>query len=106
MPFAECLNCGNQFHWSWEDAFNKFGFADGDGQIMTQQVVAVLERAGYAVESNRWGLHNEVIVWIAKDRQTIIPNDTDLGYENPRDYLPEDIIALPDRELPNEEAAL
>ena len=46
---------------------------------MTQEVVAVLERAGSAVESNKWGLHNEVVVWISKDGQTLIPNDTDLG---------------------------
>ena len=35
--------------WSWEEAFDKFGFEDGDGLVMTDVVAAVLQDAGYSV---------------------------------------------------------
>ncbi len=33
MPITECQNCGGSLHWHWEEAFAKFGFGDGDGQV-------------------------------------------------------------------------
>lgn len=35
MPISECDNCGGSYEWQWEEAFNKFGLNNGDGQIET-----------------------------------------------------------------------
>jgi hypothetical protein len=100
MPSCTCQTCGGQYHWNWEQAFDKFGFGDGDGQRETCTVVQVLETAGYVVESSEWGLHNEVIDSIKKDGVEQIPESATLGYDNPRGYLPAAIITLLDEKLP------
>ena len=83
--------------WSWEEAFDKFGFEDGDGPVMTDVVEAVLTDAGYTVAAEPWGMHNVVIQSI-KDASgaELMPSDIELGYDDPRDYLPEALIALLD----------
>jgi hypothetical protein len=83
--------------WSWEEAFDKFGFDDGDGPVMTDVVVAVLQDAGYRVTAETWGSHN-VVIFSIKDANGAeqIPSDINLGYDEPRDYLPEAVIALLD----------
>jgi len=105
MPTAECTRCGGTLHWRWEEAFDKFGFGDGDGQVMTDTVAQELERHGYAVQMAEWGLHNTVIDAIAKDGASFIPAEANLGIESPRNYLPKEIIALLDAAFPNEEDA-
>lgn len=103
MPISECDNCGNTYQWLWEEAFDKFGFNDGDGQVETYEVEDVLREAGYAVEMQQWGLHNLVISSIKKDGDELMPLDDpkfDLGYSDPRSYLPEEIVQLLDRKLP------
>lgn len=83
--------------WSWEEAFDKFGFEDGDGLVMTHVVVAVLTDAGYNVTAEPWGMHNVVIISItATGGAELIPSTANLGYDEPRDYLPEAIIKLLD----------
>lgn len=47
MPVTTCETCGGDYHWQWEEAFDKFGFNDGDGQVETWQVADVLSKAGY-----------------------------------------------------------
>ena len=83
--------------WSWEEAFDKFGFDDGDGAVMTDVVVAVLQDAGYSVTAEPWGSHN-VIIFSIKDASgaELIPKDIQIGYDEPRDYLPDVIITLLD----------
>lgn len=107
MPVCECINCGRiTFQWRWEEAFDKFGFSDGDGQNETGQVECVLSDAGYEVKMDAWGLHNDVIVSIKKDGQEQIPHDDPkiaFGYTDPREYLPAEIIALLDEHFPEEE---
>lgn len=102
MPKSECLTCGNIAEWIWEEAFDKFGFRDGESQVMTHEVVAVLEKAGYEVRSWQWGCHNEIIIEIARDGEPLIPASAKCGYDDPRSYLPAEIIALLDRELPED----
>ena len=103
MPISECDNCGGAYHWQWEEAFDKFGFNDGDGQIETWQVESVLVNAGYTVKVVEWGLHNTVIASIQKAGLVYIPDDGNshytFGYDNPRSYLPQEIIALLDNAL-------
>jgi hypothetical protein len=83
--------------WSWEEAFDKFGFEDGDGPVMTDVVERVLTDAGYSVTAEPWGLHNVVIQSIKDAAGTdLIPADINLGYDDPRDYLPAALITLLD----------
>ena len=103
MPTDECHTCGGDYSWSWEEAFDKFGFGDGDGQVETWQVVAVLTDAGYEVESEVWGMHDTVIHSIKKDGEELIPMDDPnavVGYSDPRQYLPRNIVELLDGKLP------
>lgn len=85
-------------HWPWEDAFDKFGFEDGDGTIHTHEVARAIANLGYMVTQMRWGMHNTVITSI-KDASGLeqIPTDTRIGYESPRSYLSEAIILHLDR---------
>lgn len=100
MPKSKCEICGGPYYWIWEDAFDKFGFGDGDGQVETPTVADVLEQAGYVVDHDRWGLHNDVISSIRKDGVEQIPDDAVTGYDDPRKYLPGAIITLLDEKLP------
>lgn len=89
----ECL-----YGFSWEDAFNKFGYADGD-ECLTFLVVNALSDAGYVAEKTAWGCHNEIIVSIIKDDREYMPtgnSSVSIGYDNPRKYLPRKIIRLLD----------
>jgi len=102
MSFTICTCCGGDYFWIWEDAFNKFGFDDGEAIVMTPAVAAALTRAGFIVERHVWGLHNEVIVSIRKDGVELIPHQRiQHGYDDPRDYLPGDIVALLDAAFPH-----
>lgn len=115
--------------WQWEEAFDKFGFGDGDRWNGTHEVVGEIESLGYECETEHWGCHNYMIFDIKKDGKSILfpeRNDTGvdlddwlpeveqrikdrdpsrivyedpdrrviepLGYEWPRNYLPDDII--------------
>ena len=51
MPIDGSFYCGGRLAGSWSEAFDKFGFNDGDGQVETNQVCDVLEAAGYTVET-------------------------------------------------------
>ena len=87
--------------WSWEDAFDKFGFEDGDGEVMTDTVAAALCAHGYLVTTQVWGLHNTVITSIVTPAgREQMPADVSIGYDNPRSYLPRHIVKLLDTALP------
>lgn len=98
MSITHCPNCLEPITWSWEEAFDKFGFGDGDGVVMTDHVADALRQAGYAVEVVPWGMHNVTISSIKTDAgHEVIPFDTiSFGYDDPRDYLPEAIVRLLD----------
>ena len=103
MPITECENCGGHHSWNWEEAFAKFGFGDGDGQVETWQVEAALREGGYETQSSGLGLHNTVIVSIRKDGTELIPHARfRFGYEDPREYLLPEIIALLDKRFPGD----
>lgn len=101
MVTTVCENCGGEFQWNWEEAFDKFGFNDGDGQVETWQLVDHLTELGYDIECNQWGLHNTIIFSIKKYGVELIPENASLGYDCPRNFLPKDIIALLDKAFPS-----
>ena len=82
--------------WSWEEAFDKFGFDDGDGMVMTHEVERALEELGYTVSAESWGLHNTVITELSKDGQDLLEG-VDVGYDDPRVYLPDDLVEALDK---------
>jgi hypothetical protein len=84
------------------EAFDKFGFGDGDGLVMTSSVADILIEAGYAVETEHWGLHNVIITSIKRDGVEQIPTGTKIGYDDPRAYLPADIATLLDSKVTGE----
>jgi hypothetical protein len=103
MVTTTCDNCGGTLHWDWSEAFAKFGFGDGDGQVETWQVENVLTEAGYEVTVEEWGLHNTVIASIKKDGEELIPYDNPdyaFGYDDPRKFFPDHLVKLLDEKLP------
>lgn len=106
MVSTECDCCGGTLHWDWTEAFAKFGFNDGDGQVETWQVETVLAEAGYQVQVEGWGMHNTVITSIKRNDIELIPYGNPkytFGYDNPREYFPECLIGLLDQQLPPSE---
>ena len=89
-------------NWQWEEAFDKSGFDDGDGKVMTDTVAAVLCANGYIVTTHIWGLHNTVITSIdtADTNVALIPAGTHIGYDDPRRYLPRHVVRILDHALP------
>lgn len=106
MSTTRCPSCGSTTFWSWEEAFDKFGFDDGEGIVMTEHVAAALRAHGYSVTVEPWGCHNVIITSIAtKKGRQIIP-DCNLGYDDPRDYLPNRIVKLLDAAFPAHQEVL
>jgi len=99
MSTTYCSHCGTKIIWDWQDAFDKFGFDDGDGLVMTNAVANVLRTAGYTVTAEPWRLHNVVITSIQRDGGELIPETANIGYDEPRKYLPVGIVALLDEKL-------
>lgn len=101
MSFSTCPTCFNTVDWSWEEAFDKFGFGDGVF-VMTEHVADALRAHGYVVEVSAWGMHNVTIDSIkAKNGKELIPLDRiNIGYDDARDYLPKRIVRLLDAAFP------
>lgn len=96
MPKTLCTHCGAYHHWDWEEAFDKFGFGDGDGLVMTATIAEALSAAGYTATSERWGLHNTVITSIQRDGVELIPESFDYRDGNPREDLPTEVVVVLD----------
>lgn len=92
--------CKADVQWEWEEAFDKFGFMDGDGLVETQTVADVLTDAGYEVVVEEWGMHNTIITEIKKQGRSQIRKKAIVGYDDPRGYLPKRLIKLLDKEFP------
>jgi hypothetical protein len=103
MSITICPTCGEPHSWRWEEAFDKFGFGDGDGIVMTEHVAEALRKSGYTVTTEPWGMHNVTIRSIlTKKGKELIPGDINYGYDDPRDYLAKRIIKLLDEAFPSE----
>ncbi|NBU58944.1 MAG: hypothetical protein EBS23_04060 [Betaproteobacteria bacterium] len=106
MSFCICTTCGSRYDWKWEEAFDKFGFSDGGGLVMTETVADALRAAGYTVTVEPWGIHNVVITDLKRGRRTLIPRGTRIGYDNPRNYLPRKVVAILDQAFPEDAEVL
>lgn len=106
MPKSPCPICATLCSWTWEDAFDKFGFGDGEGHVQTARVAAVLEQNGYDVRHQYWGNHNDIIDSIMKDSVEQIPASVRVGYDDPRRYLPKRIVRLLDQHLSADQEVL
>lgn len=88
----------------WSEAFDKFGYDDGDGVVETPLVAEILENAGYRVKYSRWSPHNTIIYSIKKDGIELMPlghHFWRIGYDNPTKYLPNTITILLEAKNPN-----
>tara|TARA_A100001037_G_scaffold286367_1_gene294701 strand:+ start:1252 stop:1566 length:315 start_codon:yes stop_codon:yes gene_type:complete len=102
MPYEE-------IYWEWQDAFSKFGFEDGDGPNFTDKVAEFLSDKGYDVDCDTWGIHNYMIWKLVPPHSKHDLLDSDVlnaqgfqyGYDEPEDYLPEDLVTLLNEEFPN-----
>lgn len=87
--------------WSWDEAFDKFGFGDGDGLNFTSDVVAFLETLGYECECSG-GMHNWMIDSVTKEGQTTeFGGSTEKDEDNPRKLLPTAVVKALDINFPN-----
>jgi hypothetical protein len=102
MSYEICSHCNAIHQWTWEEAFSKSGFNDGDGIVMTDTVVDALAEAGYDVIFNHPLFHNEVIFSIKRDGNELIPTTATVGCDDPREYLPQAVIKLLDATFPND----
>ena len=64
MSITTCPTCCAPHTWLWEEAFDKFGFGDGDGIVMTEHVANALRKHGYVVTAEPLGVHNVAITSI------------------------------------------
>lgn len=78
--------------WTWQEAFYKFGFGDGDGWNGTPLVAGYLEELGFDVHADVMGCHNYMIFDIRENGESIIPKNADVGYAEPETYLPADVV--------------
>ena len=78
--------------WQWEDAFDKFGFGDGDGANFTHEVEDFLLKHGWTAVADWWGIHNYMIIELTGPNGEKPMADAVVGYDNPREYLPKELI--------------
>lgn len=121
--------------WEWEEAFDKFGFGDGDGPNFTADVASAIQcKFGYVCEVDTWGMHNFMIKSVVDpkaqkcvykrrpwDPKRDAPEDKEIcggrayvkdtnrangwsiGYDNPRNYLPDEVVAYLDETFKTED---
>lgn len=101
MTIMKCEHCGNCYHW--RHAFSKYGYDCGNGDIATKEVAKALEDAGYEVKYGRHGRLNKIIYSIKKDKWEKMPSvysGFHLGYSDPIEFLPIEILEILEKEFP------
>ena len=102
MKTSECVVCGGSIEWHWEEAFFKLGFAHDSGHAESLNVANALLEAGYELPVQPESQLSILITSIKKGGIEQIPEHINVGYENPRLYLPEEILQLLDQKFPAE----
>ena len=99
MYRSQCCSCCQYMQLSWEEAFDRYGLMVSDGIVEIQSVVDTLVEAGYGVTVLEFEPHIRVISQIQKWGIKLIPRTVEIGYDNPRGYLPRKIIRLLDKKF-------
>ena len=91
---ADSCRCKN---WTWDEAFSKFGFDDGENLFNgSDEVASVIEELGYKVSCGNWGNHNYLINGVLKEGTEVnlieTTDDYTMGYSDPRSALPSEVI--------------
>ena len=76
--------------WTWDEAFSKYGFGDGDSWSGTNIVAEFLKSLGCSVECDGWGMHNYIIQSVEWDG-TLYDDFGDYG-DDARDRLPPTLV--------------
>lgn len=88
---------------NWADAFNKYGYDEGDGVVHTQRIVEFLESKGYQAEYEPWGHYNTLIVELIDPNGKLVirvgEGKYQLGFDDPHRYLPAKLIEMLDEEF-------
>ncbi len=90
--------------WTWEEAFQKFGFNDGNNS-QTFRVQKVLEAAGYGCDEASGGWHNNVICGLSKEMGAVWAEETCEDVDDDaklRASLPPEVVALLDTAFPDD----
>ena len=77
--------------WQWEEAFQRYGFDDGNGWNGTDHVAEALGDLGYECE-HLYGSHNHYILTLTKGGQ-VIENEGD----EPKEFLPKRVVDFLDQ---------
>lgn len=78
-------------YFDWREAFDKFGFDDGDGWNGTDLVSDFIEKEfKVKTECDGWGCHNYMIMSVKdKDDKELIPEENfSHGYDEPDVWMP------------------
>jgi len=103
QPQPVCGSCWSQVNWC--ESFDKFGHDDGDDCVHTASVVRALREAGYHAKLTEENTHNtliEEVGYLMSDGsvQVVfaddIPAGASVGYSDPRDTLPAEIVEFLD----------
>lgn len=78
--------------WEWEEAFDKYGFGDGDGLVMTDEVVDLLEEQFRYTVYTQGGIHNHFIGQIDTGGQVLEFDGYPEGGQDPRKMLPAHVV--------------
>lgn len=89
--------------WTWEEAFQRYGFNDGNNS-QTRRVQMALKSAGYGSDEAS-GLHNDVIYSILKETGEVWNESQCAEVDDTaklRASLPPEVVALLDRAFPDD----
>lgn len=102
MPTEICEYDGQRYEWTWEEAFQKFGFNDGAMGYLSHEVADVLRNSHLepevVVETS--AIHNAMVVSIKLGEIEQIPYERPkfhFGRDCPRKYLSDEIVAILDQ---------
>ncbi len=102
MPTEICEYDGQSCEWTWEEAFQKFGFNDGAMGYLSEEVADALRNSHLQLEVavETLAIHNAMIFSIKSGGTELIPFEKqsfNFGRDCPREYLSDEIVAILDQ---------